>query len=364
MTSPDTSTEKATQTLPLSISYTTSFPEILAHCGITLFVSTYQAGRLILLRYNGEGINAHFRQFEKVMGLALNQQKLAVGTLYEIKELYNQPILAKKLEPLGLHDSCYLLRNSHITGSIDIHEMAWGKENLWFINTRFSCLCTLDYNYSFYPQWRPYFITHLSPDDRCHLNGLAMIDGLPKYVTALGETNEPRGWRTNKANGGILMDVPSNQVLIDSLSMPHSPRYYQDQLWLLESGKGTISRVSRSDQKVTPVAILPGFTRGIDFYGDLAFIGLSQVRETAIFSGIPITETLTERTCGIWVVNLKTGQTVAYLKFDSGVQEIFAIQVLAGIRFPEVLTQDIPCLGNTFAIPTHALSDVTPEVRG
>jgi uncharacterized protein (TIGR03032 family) len=145
----------------------------------------------------------------------------------------------------------------------------------------------------------------LAPEDRCHLNGLAMLDGRPQFVTLLGETDTPGGWRENKANGGLLMEVPTNQTLLRGLSMPHSPRWYNNRRWFLESGQGTLALAEARRGTWQTVAELPGFSRGLDFYGPLAFIGLSQVRESATFSSIPLVERWTERTCGVWVVDIR-----------------------------------------------------------
>jgi len=226
----------------------------------------------------------------------------------------------------------------------------------------------LDGDHSFYPRWRPKFLSALSPEDRCHLNGLAMVDGRPKYVTALGETDTQGGWRANKVSGGILIDVVKNEILLRGLSMPHSPRWYQGKLWVLESGQGSVAIVDFESQNWRTVAQLPGFTRGIDFYGPLAFIGLSQVREKAVFSDFPLVDRLDERTCGVWVVHLETGETVGFLRFDSGVQEIFAVQVLTDMRFPELLEWQDEKLSLSYVLPDDALKDValaqeTPSVE-
>jgi uncharacterized protein (TIGR03032 family) len=246
------------------------------------------------------------------MGLALTDggAKLAIGTTTQVWEFRDNPDVARRLEPAGAHDACFLPRSSHVTGNVLIHEMAYGAGGeLWFVNTRFSCLATIDPESSFAPRWRPPIVTHLEPSDRCHLNGMAMVDGKPKYVTALGETNEAAGWRANKAKGGILMDVDSGEVLCRGLSMPHSPRWYRGQLWVCESGSGTLGTVDMKTGRYQPIAATPGFTRGLDFVGDLAFVGLSQVRESAVFSGIPITERLApeQRMCGVCVVDLRGG---------------------------------------------------------
>jgi uncharacterized protein (TIGR03032 family) len=351
--------------------HTTSFADVLCHFGISLLVTTYQAGKLVLLRADGGVVNTHFRSFPKPMGLALQGNWLAIGTAREIWEYHNVPAVAAKLEPTGKHDACFLPRFGHTTGEVLIHEMAWGAippeeggtPELCFVNTRFSCLCTLDRRHSFVPRWRPRFISALAPEDRCHLNGLGLVDGQVRYVTALGETDAAGGWRANKKAGGILLEVPSGEILLRGLSMPHSPRWYQGQLWLLESGTGTIGTMDRGAGRYEPIAALPGFTRGLDFYGHLAFIGLSQVRESAVFSGIPLTERLTERTCGVWVVDLNTGRTVAFLKFEEAVQEIFAVQVLPQTRFPDLINDEPKTLSDSFVLPDEALGQLPDSLR-
>jgi uncharacterized protein (TIGR03032 family) len=301
------------------------------------------------------------------MGLALADggARFAIGTTFQIWDFRDVPSVARRLEPTGKHDACYLPRSSHITGNVLIHEMAYGAaRELWLVNTRFSCLATLDPESSFVPRWRPPFVTELEPSDRCHLNGLAMVNGNPKYVTALGETNEMAGWRANKARGGVLIDVDSGQLLCRGLSMPHSPRWRGGRLWVCESGSGTLGTVDLNTLRYESVAAVPGFTRGLDFGGDLAFVGLSQVRESAVFSGIPITERLPpeQRTCGVCVVDLRRGEIVALLKFESGVQEIFAVALLPR-RFPDLINDDEPLLESSFVVPTEVLDEVAATVR-
>ncbi len=259
----------------------------------------------------------------------------------------------------------FLPRSAHVTGDIQIHEMAYVGDELWFVNTRFSCLATHDPDHSFAPVWRPKFISQLTPDDRCHLNGLGVVDGRPKWVTALGETDTAGGWRENKKSGGILIDIDSNEIVARGLSMPHSPRWHAGRLWLLESGTGSLGFVDLNTGKYESIVHLDGFTRGMEMVGNLAFIGLSQVRETAVFSGIQITERLqeTERTCGVWVVDIQRGQVVAFLKFEEAVQEIFAVALLPGIRFPDLINDNTELVGSSFVLPDDALRDVPADLR-
>jgi uncharacterized protein (TIGR03032 family) len=222
---------------PLRSKHTANLPALLEQLGISLLVTTYQAGKLVLVRADGDKINTHFRDLPRPMGLAADGARLAVGTAHEIRQYRNLTPVCRRLEPTGRHDACYLPRAVHATGDIDIHEMAWAGDELWFVNTRFSCLCTLNGVHSFVPRWRPPFITALAPEDRCHLNGLGLAPGadgklVPRYVTALAAADAPQGWREHKKDGGVLLDVPSGEAIVRGLSMPHSPRWYRERLWL------------------------------------------------------------------------------------------------------------------------------------
>jgi uncharacterized protein (TIGR03032 family) len=351
----------------LRAAHTPNLPALLRQLGVSLLVTTYQAGKLVMLRDEGDHLNCHFRAFKSPMGLALADggARLAIGTTLQVWEFRDNPDVARRLEPAGAHDACFLPRSSHVTGNVLIHEMAYGAGNqLWFVNTRFSCLATLDPESSFHPRWRPPFVTRLEPSDRCHLNGMAMVNGQPKYVTALAEADTPAGWRPHKARGGLLMDVDSGAILCRGLSMPHSPRWHGGRLWVCESGSGTLGFVDPARGRYEAVVATPGFTRGLDFAGELAFVGLSQVRESAVFSGIPITERLApeERTCGVCVVDLRRGEVVGLVRFTSGVQEVFAVAVLPR-RFPDLVNDDDTLLESSFVVPTESLRDVADTVR-
>jgi hypothetical protein len=380
---------------PLRSVHTTSFPAILEQLASSLVVTTYQAGKLVILRSDGGVMNTHFRAFNKPMGLAVGRGRLAVGTAVDVWEFRNVPAVAAKIEPAGKHDACFLPRSAHVTGDVQIHEMAYvgavsdrdaalhgeteigvrhGRSSigdathnpeLWFVNTRFSCLATHDVDHSFAPVWRPKFISQLTPDDRCHLNGLGLVDGRPRWVTALGETDTAGGWRENKKSGGVLIDMDANEIVVRGLSMPHSPRWHAGRLWLLESGTGSLGYVDMDRGRYEPIVQLEGFTRGLEMVGNLAFVGLSQVRETAVFSGIQITERLaeTERTCGVWVIEIERGQVLAFLKFEEAVQEIFAVALLPGMRFPDLINDDAELVGGSFVLPDAALRDVPAELR-
>jgi len=324
--------------IPFRAINSAGLPDLLKSCGISLLVSTYQAGKLMAVREAEGAIWTLLRAFDRPMGLAVkNIQQFALCTRFQIWDFRNAPRIARQMEPAGSHDACFMPRLSFVTGDILGHEMAWVGDQLCIVNTLFSCLCTLNPDFSFVPGWRPPFITALATEDRCHLNGLAVVNGRPQYVTALGETDTLEGWRPNKADGGILIHVPSGQVICRNLSMPHSPRYANGRLWVLEGGTGRLLTIDLADGKATTVAELPGFARGLAFFGPYAFVGLSRIRESAWFGGLPVASRMADLQCGIWVIDWRTGHTVQFMRFEAGVDEIFAIEILTDARFPEVL---------------------------
>jgi uncharacterized protein (TIGR03032 family) len=337
---------------PFASASTDTFARALELSASSLLVSTYQTGRLVCARARDGALNTHFREYDKPMGIAVAEGRIALGTRTEVWDLRDMPEAAAKLEPAGSHDACYLPRNRHVTGDIAVHDLTFAAGELWLVATAFSCLATLDAGHSFVPRWAPPFITSLAPEDRCHLNGLAVVEDRIAYVTALGTSDQAGGWRAEKASGGVLIDVASSEVVIGGLSMPHSPRWHMGRLWLLESGTGSLCAADLDAGSVETVAELPGFTRGLAFAGEIAFVGLSQVRESSTFGDLPLTRRLEERQCGVWMVDLVSGSVVGFLRFDDLVQEIFDVALLAGNRFPEIAEATDATTARSYALPS------------
>jgi uncharacterized protein (TIGR03032 family) len=312
------------------------FVEVLRQLRCTLLVSTYQAGKLIALGVRDDALHFSMHQFDQAMGIAATSGTVAVGARGQVWFLKDNSRLAPLIEPAGTYDRCYLARSSVVTGGIHCHELAWGTgdENpeLWVVNTRFSCLATLHQDYSFVPRWRPPFVSALAAEDRCHLNGLAMRDGRPAYVTVMAQTDEAGGWREDKNTTGAVLDVASGEAVTTGLAMPHSPRWHEDRLLVLNSGHGTLEAVDLATGDRESIEAVPGFTRGVSCYANVAFVGLSRIRETAVFGGVPIAERHEELKCGVGVIDLTTGNTVATFEFESGIEEIFEVQVLPDSR--------------------------------
>jgi uncharacterized protein (TIGR03032 family) len=316
----------------ISFRHSRNLPEVFGQLGVSLLVSTYQAGKLAVLGAREGKLALSFHNFDRPMGVAVGHGQIAVGSRSQIWFLKSAPQIARQLQPAGQFDHCFLARNCHVTGEIQCHEMAYSGDELWIVNTLFSCLCTLQGDYSFVPWWQPPFITKLAAEDRCHLNGMAMADGKPVYVTALAQSDTPGGWRPKKVETGCIMEVATSRLVAEGFAMPHSPRMHGGKIWLLDSGRGQLMSLDPSTGEKQNVAGVPGYARGLAIHGGLAFIGLSKIRETSTFGGMPIAEKRAELLCGVGVIELSTGRTVATFEFTTGVEEIFDVTVLPQVR--------------------------------
>lgn len=304
---------------------------------ISLAFTTYQTNRLFLV---GRKENGHLavneRLFDKPMGLYAKNDSLYMATRYQIWQLENR--LASN-EEYQHSDRLFVPSHAHTTGDVNVHDVVVNAAHeIVFINTDFSCLATLQAGYSFVPLWKPRFISKLVAEDRCHLNGLAMQDGAPMYVTACSETDEAAGWRNHRVDGGVVIHIPSNEIIARGFSMPHSPRWYQGKLWILNSGTGEL--VYLSGEKFVTVTFCPGFVRGLAFWKNYALVGLSKLRSKA-FTGLPLETRLASEhmtaQCGLAVVDLNTGKIEHVLHIDGVVEELFDVVVLPGIRQPRAL---------------------------
>ena len=303
---------------PFHYTHSPTLPKLLWELGCTLVFSTYQAGKVIFIRAtNPETIEQQALDFPRPMGLAVSDQRIAVATRDEVVVLTNTPAA----------EGTYVQEKTYFSGEVDTHDLAWGNDGLWAINTLLSSMALADDDSNFESQWRPSFVSDVVPEDRCHLNSMALVDGQPEYVTAFGKVDTFEGWRENKVSGGILMNIPSGEIVLEGLPMPHSPRVYDGKLYLLLSATGELVCAEPETGGYEVVTQLPGFVRGMARCGDYLFVGLSKLRKTSsTFAALPISEdTLFS---GIVVVSLSEGRIVEHITYETGVEEIYDVQVL------------------------------------
>ena len=312
---------------------------------VSVAFTSYQSGRLYLLGSDPKGrLSFHERIYQRAMGIVGNGQRLFMGGLYQIWRFEN--ILRPGQTANEMFDRCYVPRNAHYTDAIDIHELGIRKGGaVVFVNTLYNSLCVTSVTHSFKVIWKPDFISAIVPEDRCHLNGLAMRDGQPKYVTAVCRADTIDGWRDRRHDGGVVIDVETNEIVCEGLSMPHSPRWADGKLWVLNSGTGHLGTVDFATRRFVPHVFCPGFLRGLAIKNGYAAVGLSKPR-VARFDGLDLQKNLEQKDsdawCGVQVVDLRTGVVAEWVRLDGPVTELFDVTFIDDVACPMALGQQSP----------------------
>ena len=307
---------------------------------LSLAITSYQTGRIYLVGSDQQGRVSFFeRIFERAMGVVGNAQRIYLGGLYQLWRFEN--VLRSNEIIHGQFDKCYVPRNAQTIGDLDIHELGIRKDGrVVFVNTKYSCLAELSPTHSFKAIWKPKFISKLAPEDRCHLNGLAMVDGEPKYVTAVCKSDSVDGWRERRRDGGVVIDITTDEIVCEGLSMPHSPRWHNGKLWLLNAGTGQLGWVDFEKKAFVPHAFVPGFARGLSIIGNVAAVGLSKPRNQR-FEGLQLDEELKKRDaepwCGVQIISLVNGDVLNWIRFDGDMGEIFDISFLPNVKHPMMI---------------------------
>jgi len=326
-----------------ALSSSRHFPQWLASTGGGLAFTTYRAGKAFFLGVKPDGkLSVFERSFPRCMGMGVSAdgRSLLLASEFQIHRLDN--VLSPSETTRDGHDALYVPHQSWITGDLDIHDIGFGSDGRpLFANTLFNCLATVSDGYSFKPVWRPPFVSKLAAEDRCHLNGLALVEGEAAYVTAVSRSDVADGWRDRRVDGGVLLRVSDGAVICEGLSMPHSPRVHDGTVWLLNSGTGEVGRVPLAGGAFEPIAFVPGFARGLAFVGGHAVIGLSLPRESRTFSGLPIDAALaardTEPRCGLAVIDLASGDMAHWVRIEGVVRELYDVAALPGARCPAAI---------------------------
>ncbi len=337
---------------PASISCSRGLTGWLVANHVSLALSSYQTGQLYLVGVNANnGANFHEVGVGRAMGLWADQQRILIATKNQLIRLEN--ILGPD-QRIGEADKHYVPRVCHTTGDLDIHDIVVRNDGvIIFANTLYSCLATLSNVHSFKPYWVPPFISKLAAEDRCHLNGIAMKDGQPAYVTATSRADVVGGWRERRETGGCVIDVASNEIITEKLSMPHSPRWHDGKLWVLNSGTGYLGTVNFQTGAFEPHTFLPGFVRGLAFHNNHAIVGLSLPRN-GTFSGLQLDDELKTRDgdpwCGVQIINLTTGDVVEWIRFQTAVTELLDVCSIPGVRMPSAHAPSSPEIDKLFTI--------------
>lgn len=314
----------------VQVSCSPGFLDWLAAERVGVAFTTYQTNRLFLVGRDDDGRLAAFeRLLDRPMGLAATPERLWVATRFQLWRFDH--VLAPGDRHRG-HDRLYVPRIGHVTGEVDAHDVHLLDDGeVIFVNTLYSCLARLSERHSFEPVWQPPFVSTLAPEDRCHLNGLAVDGGRPRFVTAVARSDERQGWRRHRADGGVVVDVASGEIVAEGLSMPHSPRVHDGRLYVLDSGRGELGRIDLATGGFGPLAFCPGYLRGLAFRGRSALVGLSKPRDKT-FRGLPLDQRLAdegaEPRCALWVIDLESGEPLHWLEVHGVVLELYDVAIV------------------------------------
>lgn len=317
----------------LSVEISPGFTQWLTEQNVSLAFSTYRLGKLIIAGAEISGkLKFSAAQFDRVSGITFDGQNIFVATFDQLWKLVDT---ADRGEFATNPDRRYVAKFGHFTGDLGIRDVAIsGHGNPVFVSSRFNCVAATSDSHHFKPLWKPRFINRIVGEDRCHLNGVAFVEGKQRFVTACSQTNYFNGWRNCRRNGGVVIDTEQNEVVVHSLSMPHSPRWYRQKLWLLNSGYGSFGYIDERTHSFEHVAFCPGFARGLAFTGDYAIIGLSQSRHDLSFEGLPLQHRIGDANAiarrGLMIVDLRSGEVMEWLWAHDQIEEIFEVMVLPG----------------------------------
>jgi uncharacterized protein (TIGR03032 family) len=325
--------------------------------------TSYQTGRLLLAGTMPDGtVSVNQQSFSRAMGICWDRNGLWLASRVQLWRLEN--ILPEGFVAQGRFDVSLMPRRTHITGDIDVHEVAVdGNGRPVFVNTSFSCLAELDPIHSFRPIWKPPFISELVREDRCHMNGLGMLGGKPKYVTAVSQTDIADGWHGRPLPKGVLIDVQENRIVTDGLLMPHSPRVSPDgRVYAVDSGRGYLVEVDPTSGDISEIAFCPGFLRGLTLINGFAIVTISKPRYGK-FDEMPIADELAKRNevplCAVVVIDIASRRIVEWLKLEGDMQELFTVELMPDVRCPMVVGPQTEEFSETitFGVDIGTLSD-------
>ena len=310
--------------------HTSAFPELLAAVGSSLLVSTYQSGRVIVGARRRNGLNTHFRPFQVPMGMAARPGELAVGTKAQVQRFQNQPALSARLEPPGVHDACFVPRSSprhrrhpHPRHGVRRRRALGGQHPLLVpvhLHRRLQLRAALAAAVRHrarrrgpLPPQRPGGGRRASP--------ATSPPSAPPTPTS--------GWRDGQDDRGRAARRPVGRGRRAAASACRTRRAGTT------AGSGCSSRATApsasstsSSGRFEEVAGCPGSPAAWPSPGPTPSSASPRCAR-ALFEGIPLKAEGVERSCGVWVIDLRTGTIAAFLRFEGIVQELFEVLVAA-----------------------------------
>lgn len=289
----------------------------------------------------------------RAMGICYKNNELIASSLGNITTYTNRGELKDNV--YGIFDKNFVPNTTIHRQDVDIHDICKTDDGeIYYISAMFSCICKPSKdNKTFEVYWKPPWISKLAAEDRCHLNGLCCIDGKPRFVSSICQGDIVKTWQEkSRVKQGIIYDLENEEIYCEGLSHPHSPRWYNNKLWLLNSGTGYFGHVE--DKKFVEKVFIPGFIRGLAFHNNFAVVTTSLDRHNKDFEEYELGDNLekkgTKGKCGIWIINMESFDIIHNFEFKGDVRELYDTVIIPECRRVRVMDVNDPKLVDNFIL--------------
>jgi uncharacterized protein (TIGR03032 family) len=305
---------------------------------VDVALAVTHANKVVTLGRHGDDLLVRAGRYDQVTALAAGDAgELWLGLTSQLWRLENAVPGGSDADGV---DHRYVPRVGSMIGRALPVDIAVTDQGVCIASAALSCLARPDPLQGLVPLWAPPFVRALTADVRCGLSGVAVRDGRPSAVTCHGATDAADAWRAARADGGVVVDVDSNEIVAHGLSVPQSPRWHDGHLWFVQSGTGTLGYLD--GEELVEVVRVDGYVQALCFAGGHAVVGTSGSRWDELVAGLPVGERLAGRRplTGVFVVDLRRGEVVHEVRFDGTAREIADIVAIPTGRHVEFASPD------------------------
>ena len=320
---------------------------------VSFLISSYKTANIYFLgsitdpRDGQDKISLWMSNFNRPMGIHATKDTVWIsssGNIWKYKNIGAKPDTTN----VGEFDACFIPQSAYFSNDCDSHDLCVDSTgNVYYVSATFCCICQPSETHSFKVFWKPSWISKITSEDRCHLNGMCCRDGKPRYVTAVSLSDSKGAWRNHRVGKGVVYDIVEDKLACTGLSMPHSPRFFNNKLWVLDAGTGWLGYVDFEKKELKKTLWLPGYLRGMSFVGDkYMVVGSSESRHEGTFQGLPLGEELKKRgleaICGFFVIDMKTWVIVHTFQFHGKSNEIYDVVAVEGVKRGQLIELNDP----------------------
>jgi uncharacterized protein (TIGR03032 family) len=330
--------KEASQVDPRLLKYkvTGKWWDVLASCKITLMVTREYEHLVMAMTVSGGKPVESFMPMPHPSGLVVDRKRgvVHIASTRNPNQIYdliptNGFLVRDDVKNSGLNGK-YLIpaRSRFFPGCLYIHELGIIGEKLYANAVGQNTIIKIEDSGQFEFAWGPKCIEKkkglVIESNHIQLNSIACGKDLKSsYFTA--STDQITKRRPGHKNfpvdkRGVVFSGKTGLPVAHGLTRPHSARLHKGKIWVDNSGYGELGVVENGG--FSPTLKLPGWTRGLCFYKDIAFVGTSRVipRFKNYAPGLDVKESV----CGVHAIDIKTNRILGSMIWPFG-NQIFSI---------------------------------------